>query len=97
MQDTDVDQKVEWRDGRLRRIDRSARRAGISIVVGAIFLVAAVAGFVIVPEHNQTVRTGLSHSAYDALRITLWALVIVGDLLVVAGLIRYARPRRRQR
>jgi hypothetical protein len=32
---------------------------------------------------------GLSQTAYDLLRIGAWALVIVGGLLVVMGLIRY--------
>jgi hypothetical protein len=31
----------------------------------------------------------LSHTPYDLLRIGAWALVIVGGLLVVTGLIRY--------
>jgi hypothetical protein len=34
---------------------------------------------------------GLSQTAYDLLRIGGWALVIVGVLLVVMGLIRYWR------
>jgi hypothetical protein len=33
--------------------------------------------------------TGLSQTAYDLLRIGAWALVIVGGLLVVTGLMRY--------
>jgi uncharacterized membrane protein HdeD (DUF308 family) len=32
---------------------------------------------------------GLSQTAYDLLRIGAWALVIVGGLLVITGLIRY--------
>jgi hypothetical protein len=37
--------------------------------------------------------TGLSHTAYDLLRIGAWALVIVGALLIVTGLIdRWRRP-----
>ena len=34
---------------------------------------------------------GLSQTAYDLLRIGAWALVIVGGLLVLMGLIRYWR------
>jgi hypothetical protein len=33
--------------------------------------------------------SGLSHTAYDLVRIDGWALVIVGALLVVTGLRRY--------
>jgi uncharacterized membrane protein YidH (DUF202 family) len=47
--------------------------------------------------HYETVRhaaSGLSQNAYDALRIGGWALVIVGALLVVTGLIRYAAMQR---
>jgi hypothetical protein len=36
---------------------------------------------------------GLSQTAYDLLRIGAWALVIVGALLVVVGLIGYWRER----
>jgi hypothetical protein len=38
--------------------------------------------------------SGLSQTAYDLLRIGGWALVIVGALLVVTGLIRYAAMQR---
>jgi hypothetical protein len=37
------------------------------------------------------VATGLSRTLYDALRVTTWALLIAGVLLVVVGLISYAR------
>jgi hypothetical protein len=39
--------------------------------------------------------SGLSQTVYDLLRIGGWALVIVGALVVVTGLIRYwrAQPR----
>jgi hypothetical protein len=33
--------------------------------------------------------SGLDPTAYDLLRIGAWALVIVGGLLVITGLIRY--------
>jgi hypothetical protein len=35
------------------------------------------------------VHSGFSHSAYDLLRVSAWALVIIGVLLVVTGLFRY--------
>jgi hypothetical protein len=64
----------------------------------------AIMAFVVVPEHapqfvcggfgevtgNQC--AGWSRTAYDAARIATWALAIVGVLLVVMGMIRYARP-----
>jgi hypothetical protein len=34
---------------------------------------------------------GLSQTAYDLLRIGAWALVIVGALVIVTGLMRYRR------
>ncbi len=80
-------------------------RAGVgAVAVGAVLLIGAVAGFVIVPQHApQSVCggwgalggpqcAGWSRSAYDAARIATWALLIVGALLVAMGLIRYARP-----
>ena len=43
---------------------------------------------VAVPNH------GLSSTAYDLLRIGAWALVVLGALTVIVGLIRYwQRPR----
>jgi len=36
-----------------------------------------------------TTTSGLSHTAYDLLRIGAWAPVIFGALPVVTGLIRY--------
>jgi uncharacterized protein YjeT (DUF2065 family) len=50
--------------------------------------------------HYETVRhaaSGLSQNAYDALRIGGWALVIVGALLAVTGLIRYSAMQRSAR
>jgi hypothetical protein len=40
--------------------------------------------------------SGLSQTAYDLLRIGAWALVIIGGLLVVTGLIRYWASQTRQ-
>ena len=42
----------------------------------------------------NTPASGLSPTNYDLLRIGAWALVIVGALLVVVGLIAYARAER---
>lgn len=84
-------------------------RAGVgAVTVGAVLLIAAVAGFVIVPGHAPGLssdmscagwspapprcHTGWSQMAYDVARIATWTLAIVGALLVVMGLIRYARP-----
>jgi hypothetical protein len=39
------------------------------------------------------VHVGLSQMAYDVLRIAAWALVIVGALVVITGLIRYCGAR----
>jgi hypothetical protein len=38
----------------------------------------------------------LPQTAYDLLRIAAWALVIIGGLLVVTGLISYWRTQGRQ-
>ena len=69
-------------------------------------LILAVAGFVIVPErqpHLVTIPGGPtfnsgpatqlegSRTLYDALRIATWALLIVGAVLLIVGLINYAR------
>jgi hypothetical protein len=77
----------------------------IPVSIGALLLVGAAAGLVIVPEHKpgltcpnglqgclNLVPSGWSHSAYDAARIGTWALLIVGTILLVIGLINYARP-----
>jgi hypothetical protein len=95
------------------------RRSSVTTALGALLLIAAVAGFVIVPEHKPNItyadpgipsaacgppipgiyqasgctaiRSGVSHTLYDGLRIATWAVLIVGVLLVVVGLINYAR------
>jgi hypothetical protein len=75
------------------------------VCAGAALLVAAVAGFVIVPEHRPQVvggrdlagvmfggaTVGWSRTVYDAARIATWALLIVGVLLAAVALINYAR------
>ena len=40
-------------------------------------------------EDFVNVQIGLSQTAYDLLRIGAWALMILGGLLVLTGLIRY--------
>jgi hypothetical protein len=40
---------------------------------------------------GRTVVGGWSRSVYDLARIATWALLIIGAILVVMGLIRYAR------
>jgi hypothetical protein len=66
-----------------------------------MLLIAAVAGFVIVPEHKPQFScagwgfgvqcAGLSRTAFDVARISTWALLIVGAVLVAVGLINYGR------
>lgn len=89
------------------RCFRVVRRTGLILGVGALMLIGAVAGFIIVPEYKPVpagtpfdfrgytltsqVAIGLSQTAYDALRITTWALVIVGVIVVLVGVIRYWR------
>jgi len=41
------------------------------------------------PGSHYEVHLGLSQTAYDLLRIGAWALVILGVLTVVLGVIRY--------
>jgi len=41
------------------------------------------------PRHLLSHASGLSQGAYDWLRIGGWALVIVGGLLIITGLIAY--------
>jgi len=80
---------------------------------GAALVVGGIAAFIEAQSHRPRIvtepgrargayveyATGLSHTGYDLLRIGAWALVIVGGLLVVVGLIGYwgtqrdARPR----
>ena len=84
----------------------SRRRPAGLIALGAVFLIAAVVGFVVVPEHApqffdepsgcigafcHLVNLGWSRTLYDALRIATWAVLIVGVLVVIVGLIGYAR------
>jgi hypothetical protein len=43
------------------------------------------------PANCVQIATGLSRTLYDVLRITTWAVLIVGLLMVAVGLIGYAR------
>jgi hypothetical protein len=70
------------------------------IFAGAVLAVAGIAAF-IEAHHYRPLPSGyfvpgvpgapsrLSQTAYDLLRIGAWALVIVGALLVLTGLIQY--------
>jgi hypothetical protein len=73
---------------------------------GAVLVSAGIAEFIEAHSHRPVglvvevsegrVRypaPGLSHTAYDLLRISAWALVIYGGLLVIVGLIGYLRGR----
>jgi uncharacterized membrane protein HdeD (DUF308 family) len=40
-------------------------------------------------EDFSNVHTGLSQTAYDLLRIGAWALIILGAVTLIIGLIRY--------
>ncbi len=78
---------------------------------GAALLIAGIAAFIEAHSHRplrecpggreicraeSSVHVGLSQTAYDLLHIGAWALVIVGALLIVVGLIGYWRtPQRR--
>jgi hypothetical protein len=46
-------------------------------------------------EDFTQVHVGLSQTAYDLLRIGAWALMIIGGLLVITGLMRYWGAQRR--
>jgi hypothetical protein len=72
----------------------------LRVYAGAIPIIAGIAGFieahrhVPVPAHRPgigliTPASGWSPTAYDLVRIGAWALVIVGVLTVILGLIRY--------
>jgi hypothetical protein len=89
---------------------RGSVTTALTLVVGVLLVIAAVAGFIIVPEHVptttslgacpgtipspgpcRTVHTGFaSQSVYDAARIGTWAALIIGSVLIVLGLIRFA-------
>jgi hypothetical protein len=72
---------------------------------GAVLVIAGIAAFIEAHSHAprpekvcglaegcvSSAASGLSQTAYDLLRIGGWALVIIGGLLVVTGLIRYWR------
>jgi hypothetical protein len=78
---------------------------------GAVLVIAGIAAFIEAHSHRPSVITntvqrgfrtvtvetpaGLSHTAYELLRIGGWALVIIGALLVIVGFIGYwARVKR---
>jgi hypothetical protein len=68
---------------------------------GAILIIGGIAAFIEAHRHIPvpakqpeigliTPASGLSDTAYDLLRLGGWALVIVGAVSVILGLIRYA-------
>jgi len=69
---------------------------------GAILIICGVAAFIEAHRHIPvptrqpteagliTPASGLSPTAYDLLRLGGWALVILGTITVIVGLIRYA-------
>jgi hypothetical protein len=73
------------------------------VFIGAALVIAGIAAFIAADRHKPLVLSpslgtsfggvaihrGLSPTAYDLLRIGAWALVIIGALLIVMGLIRY--------
>ena len=83
-----------------------------SVFGGAVLVIAGIAAFIEAHSHHTTVHStrrtwtasiisehrasGLSQTAYDLLRIGAWALVIIGGLLIVTGLIRYWGAQARQ-
>jgi len=75
---------------------------------GALMVIAGIAGFIEAHSHapeviyarsggdeyGRRVHVGLSQTAYDLLRIGAWALVILGAVTLIVGLIRlWQRPR----
>lgn len=48
---------------------------------------------VCLPSEPEVLLSGhLSQTPYDVLRIGAWALLVLGALTVILGLIRYVRP-----
>lgn len=61
-----------------------------AVVEGNVYQAPGPAG----SASHSLASTGLSQTAYDLLRIGAWALVILGGLLVVVGLIGYWASKR---
>jgi hypothetical protein len=70
------------------------------VYAGAIPIIAGIAGFIEADRHRPVAphrpeiglilpASGLSPTAYDLLRVGASALVIIGVLTVILGLIRY--------
>lgn len=70
-------------------------------------VIGGIAGFIEAHSHapgeacrkvfcleGETRPTGLSRTVYDLLRIGAWALVILGGLTVILGVIRYSADAR---
>jgi hypothetical protein len=77
------------------------------ILFGAVLVIAGIAAFIEAHTHHALKPLALpegpgepshlSHTAYDLLRVGAWALVIIGGLLVVMGLIRFGGRRGSER
>jgi hypothetical protein len=69
---------------------------------GAIAFIAGVSAFIVdyrnrpqrilgeVSEGHASLVSGLTPTAYDLLHVAGWALIVVGVLLMIMGLIRYS-------
>lgn len=77
---------------------RGGRLPGMwQVYGGALLVIAGIAAFIEAHSHRTRPASfgegteGLSQTAYDLLRIGGWALVILGALTIILGLIRYWR------
>ena len=74
------------------------RPAWMTLAAGALLMIVAVSGFVVVPQHKPTYSNipppagsnfpvPWTTSTYDIAQIITWADLIVGLILVLVGLI----------
>jgi hypothetical protein len=81
----------------MRRVYGGASLIVIAFVLGAVDqahkLVDAINGQQILNDGSQlpvrTPASGFSHTVYDVFRVSAWALILFGALLIVVGLMRY--------
>jgi hypothetical protein len=81
-------------------------RVWLVLVLGLLLVIGAVVGFVVVPEHKPALvggtdlghglytggfETSWSQTLYDVLRVVTWGLLVVGIVVLVVGLVDYAR------